>query len=191
MQLTHRRNTTSLPPELLGDERLAELSAWGRRLAHLGVSPAASGNLSCRSGDGFLITGTGVPLGAIQRDDWVEVSAVTPRDDGGLLVESHGLHEPSRDAGVHAAIYGRLQDVRAVFHLHPDYLEVLGNDLAVPTTESFQIAGTVESVREIERWIDPTTPYLVIVDHGIVAWGDTVAEAGALVERYHRLATGG
>lgn len=191
MQVTHRRNATSLPSKSLGDERLDELAAWGRRLSDLGVSPAASGNLSCRSGEGFLITGTGVPLGAIQRDDWVEVSAVTPRDDGGLLVESRGLQEPSRDAGVHAAIYGRLPDAEAVFHLHPDYLETLTNDLGVPTTATFQTAGTVESVQEIERWIDPETAYLVIVDHGIVAWGDTVEAAGALVERYHRMATGG
>lgn len=190
MELTQRRTPTSLPAELLDDARLVELAGWGHRLSDLGISPAASGNLSCRAGDGFLITGTGVPLGAIHGDDWVHVSGVTPRDDGGLVVESRGPVDPSRDAGVHAAIYGRLPDATTVFHLHPEYLATLSVDLGVPTTSTHQQAGTVESVREIERWIDPNAGYLVIVEHGIVAWADTVGTAGELVERYHRMATG-
>jgi ribulose-5-phosphate 4-epimerase/fuculose-1-phosphate aldolase len=188
MQVTHRRIATPLPPETLDDERLRELAIWGRRLSDFGISPAASGNLSCRRGDRFLITGTGVPLGGILAHDWVEVSAVTPRDDGGLIVESRGLKEPSRDASVHAAIYGRLPEASAVFHLHPDYLNILSDDLGVPTTATYQTAGTVESVREIERWLDPAVGYLVIVDHGIVAWADSVEAAGRMVERYHHMA---
>lgn len=191
MQVTQRHQRTRLPPGVTGDERLDQLAAWGRRLSDLGISPAASGNLSCRSADGFLVTGTGVPLGAIDRDDWAEVSDLAQREDGGLVVESRGLQEPSRDAGVHAAIYGRIPDAMAVFHLHPEYLEYLTADLGLPTTASHRTAGTVESVREIERCIDPDTGYLVIVGHGIVAWAETIDAAGELVERYHRLAVGG
>ena len=190
MELTQRRTPTSLPAAVLDDARLVELAGWGARLSDLGISPAASGNLSCRAGDGFLITGTGVPLGAIHGDDWVHITGVEPWDDGGLVVVSQGPVEPSRDAGVHAAVYRRLPEAMTVFHLHPDYLDTLSVDLGVPTTSTHQQAGTVESVREIERWIDPSTGYLVIVDHGIVAWADTVDTAGDLVERYHRLATG-
>lgn len=190
MELTQRRTPSSLPAQLLEEPRVAELADWGHRLSDLGISHAASGNLSTRLGDGFLITGTGMPLGAIHEGDWVHVTGVIPREDGGLVVESHGPVEPSRDAGVHAAIYGRVPDAMTVFHLHPEYLATLSVDLGVPTTSTYQQAGTVESVREIEQWIDPNTGYLVIVDHGIVAWADTVAAAGELVERYHRLATG-
>lgn len=190
MQIAHRHRTTRLPTGVRSDERLEALAAWGRRLSDLGISPAASGNLSCRSGGGFVVTGTGVPLAAIDEDDWVEVSGVTPGEDGGLIVESRGLQEPSRDASVHAAIYGRVQEAMAVFHLHPEYLDTLTADAGVPSTATHQPAGTVESVQEIERWIDPEIGYLVIVDHGIVAWDETVEAAGELVEKYHRLAVG-
>lgn len=191
MEVSHQHTSGPLPAAVLDDPRLDELAAWGRRLAELGISPGASGNLSCRTKEGFLISATGVPLNEITPEHWVEVTGITPLADGGLRVDSRGSRDPSRDAGVHAAIYGRVADADAVFHLHPEYLETLTTDLAVPATAEYRTAGTVESVREIERWIDPETPYLVIVEHGIVAWAGTVEEAGAIVERYHRAATGG
>lgn len=190
MQVTHRRTSGPLPAQLLDDPRLDELEAWGKRLAGLGISPAASGNLSCRSDRGFLITATGVPLDEIQQEHWVAVTRVSPMANGSLRIESRGLHEPSRDAGVHAAVYDRLPDAMAVFHLHPDYLDELSVGLVLPTTRDYHKAGTAESVAEIERSIEPGTNYLVIVDHGIVTWEATVDAAGQTVERYHRAVEG-
>jgi ribulose-5-phosphate 4-epimerase/fuculose-1-phosphate aldolase len=192
MDLTHRRTVEPLAPALLDDPRLSQLVSWGRRLADLGVSPGASGNLSCRSERGFLITATGAPLGGIERDHWVEVTGVTPTPDGGLQIGSHGPAEPSRDSAVHAATYRRRPDAACVFHLHPDYLIRLTNELAVPTTAVFHRAGTVESVREIERFLSDhqQVGYFVLVEHGIVSIGTTIDEAGERVEEYHRRAVG-
>lgn len=192
MQVTHRRSPGDLPASHFEDGRLEALQEWGRRLEALGVAPEASGNLSCRSQNGFLITRTGVPLGEIQREDWVEVTGVTARSDGGLEVESSGNHEPSRDASVHAAIYGRDPGAMAVFHLHPDYLETLSDVIGVPTTERHQLAGTVESVQEIQSFLDdhPDLTFFVLVEHGIVAWADAIDRAGELVEAHHLQAMG-
>ncbi len=188
MRVTHQRTTLPLPAALFADGRLDDLALWGRRLADLGVSPAASGNLSCRSAGGFIVTCTGVHLGGIRPEHWVEVTGVAPLPDGGLQVDSRGVHEASRDASVHAAVYGHLPEAKAVFHLHPDYLRALSVDLEVPTTAAFYRAGTVESVREIERLLEihPDIAYLVVVDHGIVARGATIEEVGSTVEKYHR-----
>ncbi len=192
VEVTHRRTPDDPAQMRFRDGRLDTLADWGRRLAELGVSPEASGNLSCRSADGFFITRTSVPLGVIEPDDWVEVTAVTPRPDGGLEVTSRGDHEPSRDAAVHAAIYDHHPAATAVFHLHPDYLDTLSDAMSIPATEHHRQAGTVESVREIEGFLadHPDTRYFVLVEHGIVAWGATIEEAGEAVEAHHGVAVG-
>lgn len=186
MDVTHRRTVQPLAADLLDDPRLAELAGWGRRLAALGVSPGASGNLSCRTADGFLITATGTPLGEIRPEHWVHVTDVIPLPDGGLEVCSDGLHEPSKDSSVHLATYRRMPRARTVFHLHPSYLDVLA-DLGVPSTATYFPAGTVESVREIERFLGVVgdIDYYVLVDHGIVSIGSAIDEAGERVERFH------
>lgn len=188
MDLIHRRAIEALAPDISADRRLSLLTAWGRRLAELGVSPAASGNLSCRSAAGFVITATGVPLGAIAPEHWVEVTAVEPMHGGGLRVDSRGMFEPSRDSAVHAATYRRVPRASCVFHLHPDYLEELVDRLGVPATAAYYRAGTVESVREIERFLDatPDVGYFVLVEHGIVCTGPTIDAAGTRVEKMHR-----
>jgi ribulose-5-phosphate 4-epimerase/fuculose-1-phosphate aldolase len=191
VEVTHQRTVGPLPEPLRSDRRLHTLAGWGHRLAKLGISPEASGNLSCRSDDGFIITGTGVPLDQIGTEDWVEVIDVGPLSDGGLRIASRGPCEPSKDASVHAAIYGQ-PGAGAVFHLHPDYLDALSDDLGVPTTASYYPAGTTESVDEIERFLSShhDAAYLVLVDHGIVSWGPAIDEAGTAVVRYHDAVAG-
>ncbi len=188
MDVTHRRTIGPIAPELARDPRLAGLAEWGRRLAALGVSPGASGNLSCRTQSGFLITATGTPLAEIQPVNWVEVTSVTPLPGGGLEVSSHGLFEPSKDSSVHLATYRRLPQIDSVFHLHPAYLGVLTEQLGVPSTATYYRAGTVESVQEIERFLDSVTEvsYFVLIEHGIVSIGATIDEAGERIEHFHR-----
>lgn len=177
-------------PGLLDDPRLRLAAAWGKRFVGMGISPGASGNLSVRSERGFLISRTGVELGRIDRDDWVEVVAMTRGEDGILTVRYHGDHVPSRDAFVHGTVYARQGEAKAVFHLHDAAMLAAASDLGIPATESFFPAGTDRSVGEIERFLDghPGEQYFVLVDHGIVAWGSDVDSVGALVEERHRAA---
>lgn len=185
MKVGHRRDSRPVPADLLDDPRLDSLATWGAELAAAGLSPGESGNLSCRAAEGFLITRTGVPLATIAKDDWVLVTGIE-HDDDGPVVTSRGLHEPSKDASVHAVLYERRPTATSVFHLHVGHLDDLQNRLGVPATDTYHPAGTRESKEEIEGFLDqhPDTRYFVLIDHGIVAWGETVAETAALVDRY-------
>lgn len=166
--------------------------SWGAELASSGMSPGESGNLSCRTAEGFLITRTGVPLATITKEDWVLVTGIE-HDAEGPIVSSRGLHEPSRDASVHAVLYQRRPNATAVFHLHVGHLDELQDRLEVPATDVYYPAGTLESKQEIERFLDqhPGTRYFVLIDHGIVAWGESVDETAALVDRHQAALTEG
>ena len=62
---------TEEPPE---DDRIDRLIYWGKRFHDLGLAQKSAGNLSFRTKDGFIITGTGVELEAIKREKLVEVN---------------------------------------------------------------------------------------------------------------------
>ncbi len=188
MRVRNRRVAQSVAAAAGGDPRLGRLAEWGRRLAGLGVAPGASGNLSCRTESGFLITRTGAELGGIVPDDWVEVVGLSRSDKGTLTVSYRGAHEPSRDAFVHGTVYDRQPGAAAIFHLH-DRL-VLERGAGLPITERFYPAGTVESVEEIERLLRrrPAAHYFLLAGHGVVAWEATVDATGALIEAEHEAA---
>lgn len=192
MRVDHRRNPAALPPELLDEPSVAHLQEWGSRLAAEGLSPGESGNLSCRTPGGFLITRTQVALGGIARSDWVLVTGIEHVPDGRVVVESRGLHEPSRDAAVHAVLYRLRPAADVVFHLHVGRLDEL-HRLGVPSTTTYYPAGTRESMEEIERFLvtHPGTGYFILIDHGIVALGESADETGALVESYQQALGGG
>lgn len=188
MNVRHVRDPRPVPPELLADTRLMQLSGWGSRLAAAGLSPGESGNMSCRSGGGFLITRTRVPLAAMTADDWVVVTAVEHLPDGEVVVSSRGPHEPSRDSAVHAAVYAARPEAMTIFHFHVGSLDVLTGRLGVPATTTYHPAGTTESMEEIERFLraHDAIGYFVLVDHGIVAFGSSIEDTGALVEAHQR-----
>lgn len=169
------------------DPRLAALATWGKRLDRLGITPGGSGNLSIRTENGFIITRTGVELGHIGPEDWVEVTLIGRDDDDSLKVEYYGEHEPSRDAFVHGTVYGQQTFAGAIFHLHDRDALDASVGLGIPSTERFFPAGTSESVAEIERFLEhqPEARYFALVEHGVVAWGDDVDAAGELVEAWH------
>jgi ribulose-5-phosphate 4-epimerase/fuculose-1-phosphate aldolase len=179
-----------LASDTLEDARLDSLAEWGRRFALLGISPGASGNLSVRSRRGFFISRTEVELPRIGPDDWVEVTGMSRREDGRLAVTYLGEHIPSRDAFVHGTVYSREPEAEAVFHLHDVAMLDAAKRLGIPSTDQFFPAGTNDSVREIQRFLDghPDVRYFVLVEHGIVAWGADLDAVGSLVEHWHRCA---
>ncbi len=172
-----------LPRKMLSDPRLTELALWGGKLAAEGLSPATSGNLSCRTSPGFLITRTGVALSALEASDWVHVTGLDRMADGRIVVECRGDWEASKDAALHAVLYERLPEAQTIFHLHVGNLEEVKERLGVPETAEHFPAGTTQSVNEIERLLDahPGVRYFVLIQHGIVAWGTSPDEVGSLV----------
>lgn len=88
------------------------LVAQYRRLGALRLNELASGNASCRFGDGMLISPTGVSAETITEDSVVFVG---PNGDWA------GDHKPSSEWMMHAALYRSDPATGAVVHTHSDY----------------------------------------------------------------------
>lgn len=81
-----------------------------RAMNRSGINRGTSGNLSVRSGDGMLITPSGMPYDALEPADVVFV------DEGG---EAHGQRLPSSEWRFHHDIYRSREDAEAILHAHP------------------------------------------------------------------------
>lgn len=85
------------------------LVARGAALAARGLAHGSSGNLSVRSGDGFLMTPTGSALGRL------DASRLSRLD-------AHGRHvagdAPTKESFLHLAVYAQRPSAKAIVHLH-------------------------------------------------------------------------
>lgn len=82
-----------------------------RHLSGAGLSPGGSGSLSVRLEDHFLVTPAGSSLSRVRPED-LAVVALT-----GAVVSG----QPSEEANLHRAVYGKRPDAAAVVHLHSPY----------------------------------------------------------------------
>lgn len=87
-----------------------EVVAIAKSMDDVGLAPNKSGNVSCRDGDGFLITPSGVPYRDLVPADIARLDAT-----GSVLAASR---RPSSEWRMHAAIYRRRPDVQAIVHTH-------------------------------------------------------------------------
>ncbi len=87
-----------------------EVVAIAKSMDDAGLAPNKSGNVSCRDGDGFLITPSGVPYRDLVPADIARLDAT-----GSVLAASR---RPSSEWRMHAAIYRRRPDVQAIVHTH-------------------------------------------------------------------------
>lgn len=85
------------------------LCALGRSLFERGLTHGSTGNLSVRSGDGFLLTPTGSTLGML---DPVRLSRL----------DAHGAHvagdAPTKEVLLHLAVYRERPADAGIIHLH-------------------------------------------------------------------------
>ena len=83
-----------------------------RRCASSGLNHGSTGNLSVRSGGGFLITPSGLPAEQLDEGSMVELALDgTPK----------GLGKPSSEWRLHGAIYAARDDAHAIVHTHPPF----------------------------------------------------------------------
>lgn len=95
--------------------RLEMLKA-SRRLAELGLNRGASGNLSVRSGSGFLVTPSAMPPEIMKPEDMVGM------DFGGHVIEGE---RPSSEWRFHRDILFRRHEIGAVVHVHSPFATTL------------------------------------------------------------------
>ena len=93
-------------------------------LAHTGLSPQMSGNVSACCEGGLLVTPSGIAYTDLIPDDLVKLDL-----EGNLL---DGQLPPSSEWQMHAGIYRERQEVGGIVHAHSDYavsLAVMHKDI--------------------------------------------------------------
>jgi 3-dehydro-4-phosphotetronate decarboxylase len=86
-----------------------EIAAFGALLSGLGLAHGATGNISLRLDDGFLVTPTNSRLGRL------DPGRIARLDRDGRHV---GGDAPSKEAFLHQCVYEMRPDARAIVHLH-------------------------------------------------------------------------
>ena len=174
------------PPD---DERTDQLIYWARRFDQLGLAPKSAGNLSFRTEKGFIITATGVALRAADKENLVEVLKVEI-EPAQTVVYVKGRVVPSKESVLHSGIYESRSEINAVFHIHDQLVVGLADEVKLPCTQGEQPRGSYELAKEVDRVLGlaEDTKYLVLRNHGIISIGETLEEAGRLVESIHKVA---
>ena len=93
-----------------------QILAACKQLETTGLNRGTSGNVSCREGDHFLITPTGVPV-----DEMTPSRIVTLNFDGKVI----GVGKPSSEWQFHADILRARQEINAVVHTHAPHATAL------------------------------------------------------------------
>lgn len=157
--------------------RASDLLAWCRRFVEEGLASQdqeASGNLSVRLDQGFLVTPTHVPFSELRSEQLVHVLEV---DLEANFVLAIGTVEPSSESFLHAALYAAHPDVGAVFHGHSAAIVKHGAAVGLAATPREVPYGTAElAVLAVEA--SREAKVFVLAGHGFVAMGATADEAG-------------
>ncbi len=174
----------------------SRLVAIGRLFYERGWMWATAGNLSARAdADSFWITASGLSKGELAPSDFLRVGIF----DGAIL-EGRPDHKPSAETAIHRAIY-QTQAVGACLHGHSveavlasrgrdpvvlprvEMIKALGVwDDGTPTalpvfTNHPDVASIGQAVETFLRDHPRPLPALIVRDHGVTAWGQTISEA--------------
>jgi L-fuculose-phosphate aldolase len=165
-----------------------------RALDALGFMPGKSGNLSCRTPGGFVVTPSGLPYAEMGPGDLVEVAP-----DGAVL---GGHRRPSSEWRLHAAVYAARPEAAAVVHTHSPMATALscaregippfhymvalagGHDVRCASYATFGTRALAENcVSALEG-----RRAALLANHGAVAFGASLEAARALAEEVENLA---
>lgn len=169
-----------------------ELCRLGRSMFDRGLTPGASGNLSARLDDGFIMTPTGSMLGELEPD---KLSKLAP--DGTPL----GGPKPTKESFLHHAVYEVRPETEAIVHLHSSYAvavsvmeEVDPEDVLPPITAYYVMRigklplvpyyppgdmGLADAMRPVFR----SHKACLLANHGPVVAGSSIRDAvGAMEE---------
>ncbi|MDC0127640.1 class II aldolase/adducin family protein [Methylophilaceae bacterium] len=164
-------------------------------LEQIGLNHGATGNCSCRDGDTYLITPSGIETQNLSEDKIVRMNF------SGNIVDSISNLKPSSEWRFHQDIMSQRKEVGAVVHTHSIYastVSLFGSELppfhymiAVAGGDSVRCApyamfGTQElSDNIINALIDRKA--CLIANHGLVAIGDNLKEALEIAEEIEHL----
>ena len=166
---------------------MTALISWCKKFSEIGICPkhgnASFGNLSARTKNGFITTGSATDHENMNEKDFAEVVSVSIAEK---KVSAIGLFAPSSESIMHYAIYSMRPDINAVFHGHD--AEVLKNaeKLGIPVTEKEEPYGTLELMEQAKKLCN--NDYFILKNHGIISLGKTMKEAGERAIKMHKKA---
>ncbi len=149
-------------------------------IGHYAEHGVGYGNLSVRTGSGFVISAT--QTGHVEHTCGEHYVLVTDVDVAANTVTSVGPLPPSSEAMTHAALYALTPAIAAVVHVHSaslwrQYIDKL------PTTDPAVPYGTPDMAREFSRlwhrsaFAEARVAVMAGHDEGIVSVGATLDEA--------------
>jgi len=172
-----------------------EIVRYGRMLHERGFVAAMDGNLSVRlKDDRVLVTPTCLSKGAMRPADLVIVDMEGKRVSGHRNVTS--------EIGMHLLIYRLRPDVQAICHAHPPtatgfaaagialteplVCEVVMGLGCIPLAR-YGTPGTSELAQTLEPYV-PDYDAILMSNHGVVAYGDTLEHAYMKMETVEHFA---
>jgi L-fuculose-phosphate aldolase len=172
-----------------------EIVRYGRMLHEKGFVAAMDGNLSIRlKQDRILVTPTGLSKGSMRPADLVIVDL-----DGKQVA---GRRNVTSEIGMHLMIYRTRPDVKAIVHAHPPtatgfaaagialteplVCEVVMGLGCIPLAR-YGTPGTAELAQSLEPYV-PKYDAILMSNHGVVAYGDTLEHAYMKMETVEHFA---
>ncbi|MGM8212436.1 class II aldolase/adducin family protein [Virgibacillus sp. W0430] len=178
-----------------------ELLKFAKMSSKNGLTVGTAGNVSVRKGDIIYITPSALPYDEMEIDDVLEVDV-----HSGKVVKGH--RNPSSETSMHRYIYEKDERVGAIVHTHSTYATIFAcANLAIPPVHY--------TIADIGREV-PVAPYarygseklaqyavetinkekcngILLANHGVVAVGETLADAyrrAEVIEEVAHLAYG-
>ena len=181
-----------------------------RQFYQMGWMLGTAGNLSARISDNsFWITASGCLKNQLTADDFVLMTLDSDKGEfHSTPTQSHSQKRPSAETSIHAAIYKLFPDAQVCYHVHSIENNlvsrfVMGEALPLPPLEMLKGLGIWEenpqvtmpifaNHLEVPRIADqiysrfkdtaPQIPALLIRDHGVTIWADSLERAGNYLE---------
>lgn len=172
-------------------KKIDELITYSRVLYERKLIHATGGNTSVRDGDVAWISQTGAELGSLTKEEIVKV------DLYGKVLEGTA---PSKEMGMHLALFRARKDAGAAIHAHPTFsiahstLATEGTTDAIPPyTAAFYVrAGRVpmisyhpsgaHSLHEAVEALAPIYHAFLLRQHGLLVAGENMSGALGIVE---------
>jgi ribulose-5-phosphate 4-epimerase/fuculose-1-phosphate aldolase len=182
----------------MSDHELREaIVAHAASLFARGLSPGTSGNISARSGDGFLMTPTGASFGTLDPERLSRLDREGSHVDG---------DPPTKEAFLHLAMYSERPDAQAIVHLHSTHAVAVAcldgvdaADVLPPLTPYYVMRvgrlplvryaapgdrSLAEAVREAAR----DAHALLLANHGPIVAGSSLDAAASAAEEIEETA---
>ena len=185
------------------------LAKIGKDFHRRGWMAGTAGNLSARSNntdDCFWITSSGLPKGQLDNHDFILMDLKS----NAISQRFYASAKPSAETCIHTAIYTLFPDARTCFHIHsvdaclatsriatgqqqmllPALEMIKGLDIWQQDPEvNLALFDNLLDVTEISEQIQtrfkqtpPEIPALMIRDHGITVWGNSLQQTYNRVE---------